>query len=80
MKVRGNENFIGWPYDVEWVEKYVIPLVETYGVMVLTGKGIARQTISQGVKDKIEEADAYLFIAVQGRGQTRKGCIRQANG
>jgi hypothetical protein len=54
--------FVGWAYEAKWVDEYVIPLIETYGVEVLTGKELQGKEITQGVKDYIEEADAALFI------------------
>ena len=57
--------FIGWAYEAEWVERYVIPLVESYGVDVLTGKELQGKFITQGVKDAIEKADAALFITTR---------------
>jgi hypothetical protein len=54
--------FVGWPYDAEWVEKYALPLIETYGFSVLTGKELQGKPISEGVKDKLKEADAALFF------------------
>lgn len=57
--------FIGWAYEAEWVERYVIPLVESYGVDVLTGKELQGKSITQGVKDAIEKADAALFITTR---------------
>jgi hypothetical protein len=57
--------FIGWPYDAVWVEEYVLPFVDSYGVKVLTGKELTGKVITDGVKQKIEEADAALFITTR---------------
>lgn len=54
--------FVGWPYEAEWVEHYVLPLIGSYGLTVLTGKELEGQPIQQGVKDKMKEAQAGLFI------------------
>ncbi len=68
--------FVGWPYDAEWVDKYVLPLIETYGVTVLTGKELQGIPVSQGVREKIAEADAALFIATRREGPDERGLYR----
>lgn len=65
--------FVGWPYDAMWVQDYAIPLIETYGVSVLTGKELEGQSITQGVKDRISEADATLFFTTRREGPDDKG-------
>jgi hypothetical protein len=65
--------FIGWPYEAVWVDQYVIPLVKSYGVKVITGKELAGMAITQGVKDRIAEADAALFITTRRGGPNAEG-------
>lgn len=65
--------FVGWPYDAVWVDEYVIPFIETYGVTVLTGKELQGKVINQGVKDRIEEADIALFITTRRTGPDGEG-------
>jgi hypothetical protein len=54
--------FVGWPYDATWVEDYVNPLIETYGIEVLDGKELEGQSIKEGVKEKMKSAQAGLFF------------------
>jgi len=65
--------FVGWPYDAVWVEQYVIPFVETYGVTILTGKELQGKVITDGVKELIAEADATLFITTRRSGPDANG-------
>jgi hypothetical protein len=65
--------FIGWPYDAVWVDDYVIPFVQSYGVTVTTGKELQGKVITDGVKERIEEADAVLFVTTRREGPDGKG-------
>lgn len=65
--------FIGWPYDSVWVEDYVIPLVESYGITVLTGKELQGKDIPQGVIENIAAADTHLFITTRRHGPDENG-------
>ena len=60
--------FVGWPYDAKWVEDYAIPslrIYESYGLEVKTGKELAGEKISEGVKKMIADADATLFFTTR---------------
>jgi hypothetical protein len=65
--------FVGWPYEATWVDDYVIPLAESYGITVLTGKELQGKVITRGVKERIAEADAALFITARRGGPDEKG-------
>lgn len=65
--------FVGWPYDATWAEEYLIPLVASYWVTVLTGKELEGKIITQGVKERIAEADAALFITTRRSAPDEKG-------
>ncbi len=54
--------FVGWPYEAEWVEEYVIPLLGTYGIEVLTGKELEGREIQPAVLEKMTGIDAALFF------------------
>jgi hypothetical protein len=54
--------FVGYAFRDTWVEEYVIPLIETYGVTVETGKEVPGERIDQGIKDKINRADAVVVF------------------
>jgi hypothetical protein len=64
--------FVGWPYDADWVETYAIPLIESYGVEVLTGKELQGQVITAGVRDLLADADGAVFFTTR-RGQEADG-------
>jgi len=44
--------FVGWPYDADWVEKYALALIESYGFDVMTGKELQGEKITEGVKKR----------------------------
>jgi hypothetical protein len=71
--------FIGWPYDAVWVEEYVLPFVESYGVQVLNGKELLGKVITDGVKERIEAADAALFITTRRGGPDENGKYETSN-
>jgi len=54
--------FVGWPYEAKWVEEYVLPLLGTYGIEVLTGKELEGREIQPGVLEKMTGIDAALFF------------------
>jgi hypothetical protein len=66
--------FIGWGYEVAWIEDQALPLVKSYGVEVLTGKELQGQVLKSGVKDKIEKADACIFFTTR-RGKVNPGLL-----
>jgi hypothetical protein len=57
--------FVGWPYDADWVDRYALPLIESHGIDVITGKELQGQEITDGVKRLISEADATLFFTTR---------------
>jgi hypothetical protein len=57
--------FVGWPYEVSWIETHAIPLVKTYGVEVITGKELHGQKLTDGVKDDIEKSDGAVFFTTK---------------
>ena len=54
--------FVGWPYDATWVDEYVIPLIRTYGIQVITGKELHGKEIQEGVIEAMKGVDAGLFF------------------
>jgi len=71
--------FVGWPYEAEWVNKYVLPLIESYGVVPLTGQELQGQDISEGVKDNIKRADMALFITTRRGDPDENGLYRTSD-
>src|ERR1017187_7463371 len=72
--------FVGWPYEATWVERYAIPLIESYGVEVATGKALQGElTLTEGVKNAIAACDAMVAFttrrdpAPSGGAPNRKG-------
>lgn len=57
--------FVGWPYDADWIETYAIPIIESYGVEVITGKELQGQVITSGVRDNIASSDAAVFFTTR---------------
>jgi hypothetical protein len=58
--------FVGWPYEAEWVERYAIPLIESYGVEVATGKALqGERTLTDGVKNTIAACDALIAFTTR---------------
>jgi len=64
--------FVGWPYDVTWVREKIVPLIESYGVEVLTGEEVFGEKLNEAVKKRILAADATIFVAAR-RSQTNDG-------
>src|SRR5262249_16216703 len=65
--------FVGWPYDADWIDKYALPLIESYGFDVSTGKELQGEKLTEGVKKKIADADATLFFTTRrAKGQNGK--------
>jgi hypothetical protein len=71
--------FVGWPYDAVWVEEYVIPLIKTYGITVLTGKELEGRPISEGVIEKMKGADAALFFLTRRGDPDNMGLYRTSD-
>lgn len=57
--------FVGWAYEATWIEKYAIPLIESHGVEVLTGKELQGQAITEKVKELLAAADATIFFTTR---------------
>jgi hypothetical protein len=58
--------FVGWPYEAKWVERYAIPLIESYGVEVRTGKELqGERTLTEGVKKAIAACDALVAFTMR---------------
>jgi len=57
--------FVGWAYEAEWVEVYAIPIIESYGVEVVTGKELEGQVITDGVTQLIESSDAMVAFTTR---------------
>lgn len=57
--------FVGWAYEETWIEDYVIPLIESYGIEVVTGKGLEGGKITASVRDRIKEASAGIFFTTR---------------
>lgn len=59
--------FVGWPYEDnnEWIDRYGNPLIQSSGVEVLNGKELQGQVLNDGVKARIEEADAAVFFSMR---------------
>lgn len=52
--------FVGYAFRDIWVKDYVIPLVQSYGVEVLTGEDLPGQPLDEGVKQQIKSAEAVI--------------------
>jgi hypothetical protein len=54
--------FIGYGYNVRdsWIEKDVFPIMQAMGIEVLHGKDMHGGELGDGVKDRIEQADALV--------------------
>lgn len=56
---------VGWAYEAGWIEEIAIPLMETYGVEVLTGKELQGQILTDGVKGEIAKAEGAVFFTTR---------------
>ncbi len=57
--------FVCWAYEAKWIEEYVIPIIESYGVEMVTGKELQGQVITDGVKKSIEDSDAVVAFTTR---------------
>lgn len=58
--------FVGWPYEAKWVERYAIPLIESYGLEVATGMALqGERTLTDGVKNAIASCDALIAFTTR---------------
>jgi hypothetical protein len=58
--------FVSWPYETKWVEQYAIPLIESYGVEVVTGKALqGEHTLTDGAKNAIAACDALVAFTTR---------------
>lgn len=57
--------FVGWAYEADWIENYAIPIIESYGVKVVTGKELHGQEITDGVKNLIKDSDAVIAFTTR---------------
>jgi hypothetical protein len=57
--------FVGWPYDAEWVDRYVLPLIETYGIIEIVCEGQDQFIYTNELPaDFFNSPDAYLEVEV----------------
>ncbi len=68
--------FIGYGYNAQdkWVQKFVIPLVEALGCVVVNGEEMQGERLSEGVINRITEADVCIgLLTKRGRKKNEDG-------
>ena len=57
--------FVGWAYSEDWIEEFVIPIIESYDIKVVTGKELEGQPLTSGVQGRIADCDAGIFFTTR---------------